>query len=123
MLVCLTNIQAQRLSIKGAFVNSDDDALTAHYVIKSGDKHIACGDANKIKLKLELNKNYSLTVSKPGYKSKTVHFSTYTLYEKKFSFSFLVLMFEEPILDPKQNENDAFVAGDVFFDGNVSDFN
>ena len=119
----LNGLNAQRLTIKGEFVNSDDYALNAHYVIKAGDKHVACGDADKIKLKLELNKSYSLTVSKPGYKSKTVHFSTYTNYEKKFCFSFLVLMIEEPKLDPKQNETSDFVAGDVFFDSNVSDFN
>ena len=105
-VLSLNRLSAQQMLVKGAFVNNTERTLFSRYVIKTDGITISSGRAKKIKVKLDINKNYTLTVIKPGYKSKTVHFSTFNAENMDVKVSFLVLMQKETLLPGSLNKSD-----------------
>ena len=95
IILSINHLSAQQLLVKGEFVSIIDRPLLTRYTIKSNGITVASGRSRKLKVKLDINKNYALTVIKPGYKSKTVHFSTFCAENYDLNISFLVLMHKE----------------------------
>lgn len=119
LISAISSMNGQSFSIKGLFCNKNEKTISAHYTLKTGDSVISSGIAKKINLKLELNQNYSLTVTKKGCQSKTIYFSTYTEIKKDFRFHFHILLQE--INDSVLASNK--IAGKVFYDLKAKDFN
>jgi|GEM_PF-3204006 len=109
---------SQSLLIKGFFKDTDGKSISVNYILLSDKKNVNSGIDKKIKIELELNKDYVLIVSKDGYVTKTVSFSTYTELNNDYSFIFDVILKEEN----KRCEN-LVVTGNVFFDAKLQDFN
>lgn len=105
-VISMNRLSAQQMQVKGEFVSVIDRPLLSRYVIKSNGVTVASGRSKKIKVKLDINKNYSLTVIKAGYKSKTVHFSTFRAENLDVNISFLVLMQKETLVLESLDKND-----------------
>ncbi len=77
------------------------------------------GSDKKIKIELELNNDYVLIVSKDGFVSKTVSFSTHTNKRDDFYFEFEVCLKED---DSFGNSLSAYSAK-VYYDNKLRAFN
>jgi len=110
---------SQSLLIKGFFKNSDNESIQANYLLVSNNVVICSGSDKKIKVELELNNDYILIVSKNGFISKSVSFSTYTDDSDEFSFLFDMLLKEED----EQKTNLTTVSTKVFYDTKLRAFN
>ena len=106
IILSINRLSAQQMLVKGEFVSVVDRPLLSRYVIKTNGTTVASGRSKKIKVKLDINKNYTLTVIKPGYKSKTVHFSTFSVENFDLNISFLVLMQKESMNMESLNKTD-----------------
>ncbi len=73
----------------------------------------------KIKIELELNNDYVLIISKDGFLSKRVSFSTYTSKKDDFYFEFEVYLKE---FDCFENSLTAYTAK-VYYDNKLRVFN
>lgn len=105
-------VKSQSLFIKGAFYNKKHKNITASYELKCNQAQVSSGRRKKIKLRLQPNKEYTLTVSKKGYETKTIHFTTYAKNSRNFWLNF------EMRLKPLEKNQEITVkeAGLVYFD-------
>lgn len=98
IFICLLFISAyhistaQSLIIDGRFFSNSDKNITAKYILTSNHKVIKTGRRRKIKVDLSLNKDYMLIISKEGYNTRSISFSTKTVIEDNFIFAFDVTL-------------------------------
>ena len=97
---------AQSLVVKARFLTGIEKSLTAYYTLVCNDTIVESGMESKVKLKLARNKEYVLVITKIGFKSKTIRFSTYTTSKEKFSFNV------EAILQSDSAQNKQVKSGD-----------
>jgi hypothetical protein len=86
---------AQSLVVKGKFLTGNEKRTTAYYTLLCEDNIIEKGTESNVKLKLVLNKEYVLIISKIGFKSKVIRFSTYTDSIEKFNYNFEAILQED----------------------------
>ena len=110
---------SQSLLIKGFFKNIEKESILVEYVLQSNNEVIYRGTDKKIKIELELNSDYVLIISKDGFLSKRVSFSTYTSKKDDFYFEFEVYLKE---FDCFENSLTAYTAK-VYYDNKLRAFN
>ena len=113
---------AQSLEVTGKFLNSTEKTISAYYILVCNDTVIDIGMKNKVKLNLDLNKQYTLIVSKKGFKNKTIRFSTYASTNEKFSFNFEAILKGEQV----QKKSAKTVVSNqviIYFDYAIEEFN
>ncbi len=110
---------SQSLLIKGFFKNIEKESILVEYVLQSNNEVIYRGTDKKIKIELELNSDYVLIISKDGFLSKRVSFSTYTSKKDDFYFEFEVYLKE---FDSFENSLTAYTAK-VYYDNKLRAFN
>jgi hypothetical protein len=89
LLVTIFNIsKAQSLFVDVRFFSGCKKNVAADYKIICNDKVIKTGRRRKLKLELSLNNEYTLLITKEGFHSKSVRFSTNTQSGNNFSFVF-----------------------------------
>ena len=110
---------SQSLLIKGFFKDVEKKSIQLEYILQSNNKVIYHGSDKKIKIELELNNDYVLIVSKDGFVSKTVSFSTHTNKRDDFYFEFEVCLKED---DSFGNSLSAYSAK-VYYDNKLRAFN
>jgi hypothetical protein len=124
LLLSSSVLSGQSLNIKGKFSNKQGEKLNVHYVLCAGQDTILTGQDDKLKSKLDLNRDYFLTISLEGYQTKTIWFATETDLNQTFSFSFDVELDKEPRMKVSdftaalQNNHGAT----VYFDQQKGDF-
>lgn len=111
---------SQSLLIKGFFKNDQEETIQASYMLIANNEVVCSGDDNKIKIELELNNDYILIVSKKGYVTKSVSFSTHTSDKDRFCFEFDMYLKEEP---EKCSSVLSTVSTKVFYDSKSRTFN
>ena len=112
---------AQSLVVKARFLTSAEKSLTAYYTLVCNDTIVERGMESKVKLKLARNREYVLIISKIGFKSKTIRFSTYTTSDEKFNFNV------EAVLQMDSAQNKHVKAGDdrnirIYYDQDLDAF-
>ena len=122
LIICIVIKQlsfSQSLLIKGFFKNTDKKSIQVDYLLQSNNKVIYNGTDKKIKIELELNCDYLLILSKDGFESKSVSFSTYANMRNDFYFEFEVYLKED------DSFNTSLTAGyaKVFYDTELKSFN
>jgi hypothetical protein len=122
-LLIVTKINSQSLHLNGRIQDTSKSKITAHYVLMCDGKEVISRNGSKLKLKLEPNKVYKLTFSKPGYVSKSISLSTFSQKQSgKFTFNFNVTLKEVPS-ENLYAQKDVKNVADVFYDSNVKGFN
>jgi hypothetical protein len=110
---------SQSLLIKGYFKNTNEKNILANYQLLSNNKVISNGKVKKLKIELLLNTDFTLIVSKKGYESKSICFSTHTKDEKEFYFEFDVCLKE----DSTNKEISTPITFYIFYDDHTKGFN
>ena len=110
---------SQSLLIKGFFKDVEKKSIQVEYILQSNNKVIYHGSDKKIKIELELNNDYVLIVSKDGFVSKTVSFSTQTNKRDDFYVEFEVCLKGD---DSFGNSLSAYSAK-VYYDNKLRAFN
>ena len=110
---------SQSLNIKGFFMNSKNESIQVDYLLLLNNEVVYSGSDKKIKFDLELNSDYILIVSKRGFITKSVTFSTYTNDKEQFSFEFDMYLKDEM----EQKNNLTTVSTKVFYDAKLRAFN
>jgi hypothetical protein len=110
---------SQSLLIKGFFKNNQEETIQASYMLIANNEVVCSGDEKKIKIELELNNDYILIVSKKGYVTKSVTFSTHTSDKEQFCFEFDMYLKEEP----EKCNTISIVSTNVFYDSKSRAFN
>jgi hypothetical protein len=113
------NTFSQSLLIKGFFKNTNEENILANYQLLSNNKVISNGTVKKLKIELLLNTDFTLIISKKGYESKSICFSTHTKDEKEFYFEFDVCLKE----DSTNKEISTPITSYIFYDDNTKGFN
>lgn len=110
---------SQSLLIKGFFKNTNEENILANYQLLSNNKVVSNGTVKKLKIELLLNTDFTLIISKKGYESKSIYFSTHTKDEKEFYFEFDVCLKE----DSTNKEISTPITSYIFYDDNTKGFN
>ena len=110
---------SQSLLIKGFFKNSDKKLIQVNYLLLSNNKVVCNGNDKKMEIDLALNSDYTLIVSKNGFITKTVSFSTYTNAKDEFYFEFEMFLKEENVHDNTLTASSA----NVYYDRKLGAFN
>jgi hypothetical protein len=110
---------SQSLLIKGFFKDVEKKSIQVEYILQSNNKVIYRRSDKKIKIELELNNDYVLIVSKDGFVSKTVSFSTQTNKRDDFYVEFEVCLKGD---DSFGNSLSAYSAK-VYYDNKLRAFN
>lgn len=104
LLIALSTIaKSQSLTFKGFIVDTSNTKINANYSLKLDNEIIKSGTKSKIKYELELNKNYTLIISKEGYVTKTILFSTFTNRKKDFYYEFDACLIKSTGSENKQS--------------------
>lgn len=123
LFVTMYNIStAQSLFIDGRFFSNSDRNIVATYTLTSNHKVIKTGRRRKIKVELSLNKDYTLIISKEGYNTRAINFSTRTMSKNNFVFAFDVVLNKiARSHDSVALSKQAFVS--VFYDSKTNQIN
>ena len=125
-LLMVTKMNSQSLRIVGKVLDTEKNKISAQYVLKCDGQEIVNDNGSKLKVKLEPNKVYKLTFSKPGYASKTISFSTFTKnLQENFTFSFKVTLKKLPselyVINDEKSVGDIYA--DVYYDNYLGTYN
>ena len=110
---------SQSLLIKGFFKSDQEEPIQASYLLIANNEVVSSGDEKKIKIQLELNNDYTLIVSKNGYVTKSISFSTYTKDEDDYYFEFDVFL--KRVLS--KNTTVSIISANVYYDSKLRSFN
>lgn len=113
---------SQSLSIKGFIKNPNDEKIEANYKLLCNKKIVMNKFGKKIKIDLLLDNEYILIISKIGYESKIILFSTYTEKQEDFVFEFDLCLLEDHIVKKSAHMNEV-IAGKVYYDSRIKSFN
>jgi hypothetical protein len=121
-LLMVTKMNSQTLRINGRIQDASKNKITAYYVLTCNGKEVESHSGSKLKLKLEPNKVYRLTFSKPGYLSKSISLSTASQKQHgNFTFKFNITL--KPLPEEKLvAQRNAKNVGNVFYDSNIKGF-
>lgn len=92
IIISATRVFSQTLKIQGQIKNGNGKKLQATYILRCNGQTISTGDANKISMQLDLNKNYTLVITKQGYFPKFYYFDTNTNAGQDYFFGFVTLL-------------------------------
>jgi hypothetical protein len=120
-LIIMKQMQSQSLNISTNITGSGGNQISVNYVLLCSDGHVYSGYGSTIKERLQLNNTYSIIFSKQGYKSKTVHISTFVMGSKTFNFNFNIELEELPGSDYGKLLQTQMVK--VFYDNEKNNFN
>ncbi|MBI3520553.1 MAG: hypothetical protein HY062_14540 [Bacteroidetes bacterium] len=113
--VCYT----QSLFIKGIFKNQKDEMIEVNYLLVSNGQVLYSGTGKKIKTELDLDNDYILVVSKNGYVTKSISFSTHTNDKDHFCFEFDLYLYDFP----GKNGQQTLLSASVYYDSRLRSFN
>lgn len=112
---------SQSLIIDGRFVDDHDEKVAAKYTLMCNGQIIKVGVKKRLKMKLSLNQEYTLMVSKEGFKARSVKFSTNTKIDDNFIFLFDVILSNiDPQLDNETIHENTYVV--VYYDAEMDEF-
>lgn len=114
--------QAQSLFIDGKFYDKQENNVMAGYTLLSDNQIIATGTSKKLKIELQLGKEYTLIISKEGFVSKTINFSTKTKIPNDYKFLFDVIL-NKSLKTNHSSETNNNEAIAVFYDNEIRNFN
>ena len=113
---------SQSLSIKGFIKNAQNEKIVANYKLLCNKEIVLSNHKKKIKIDLLLDKEYMLIISKIGYESKIILFSTYTEVQNDFNFEFDLCLLEDHTVKKSALMNEV-IAGRVYYDSEIKSFN
>lgn len=128
MILCLVFLrlahvsQAQSLFIDGEFYDKHQNNIVVEYKLVTGNENVVTGYTRKLKVELQLGKEYVLLITKDGFVSKTINISTQTKQEDDYVFLFDAVLDKttEKVQRTKASKNEEIV---VFYDNAINDFN
>lgn len=108
---------SQSLVLNGYMKDNSGKNIKCDYELRSSCDLLASGHGSKLKLNLESQGVYTLTISGPGYQSKTIQISTFTNSDRCYNFYFHIG------LESSNTASEAFVrAGDIFYNSDRSGY-
>lgn len=114
------NMCAQSLTLKGQVKNAGNETTSACYTLYNPYELLQVGTCQELRLELTDGDSYTLTFSKPGFRSKTIQISTFCDNHSKYRLSFNVTLM--PLKEADTPEADE-VAGKIYYDIKKSDYN
>lgn len=108
-------LNAQSLSVKANVSDNQGNKLSSNFLLRSDDKKVNIGRASKVKLELAENHLYSLTFSRPGYKTKTINFSTFEIKNQEIYFEFDIVL-DELVGEKLDTDAKGVIVAEVFYD-------
>jgi len=123
LLTNLSSLKAQSVTVRGRFLDAEEDAIKVKYVLRCDNKVVAKGKANSIQLQVPLNQKYSLTLTKRGYCKKVLHFNSVSTNLNDYRFNLMVYFHPEKNYLFGKSEVKNAVIGDVFYKRPKIDFN
>ena len=119
MGIALTG-SAQALIVKGYIRNEDNQKTTAYYTLSNSYEMLQVGKCSSFKLKLGFNDCYTFTLSKRGYRSRTIIISTFGNNTKRSRISinvWLATFTASDIMEPE------LLAGKIYYDQRIQSYN
>lgn len=112
--------KTQALIAKAHVVDANNRPLSACYTLSNPYELMQVGNCTDLKLKLGYNESYTLTISKPGYTTKTIVISTFVEANTKHKVTFdMKLHRRSPIDVPGTIQ----LAGNIYYDRKIEEYN
>lgn len=115
-----TFLNAQALIVKAQLRCASDKPDTGCYTLSNSYELMSVGKCSDLTLKLGYHDCFTLTFSKPGFRSKQVIISTFGSHIRRRRISLSITL--DPLKASDMPEPD-MLAGRIYFDEALSDYN